>query len=170
MIDRIDIDDKYISGESARRRALIFDFAKKNGFSLHKKILNDNNLWLIDGLSKEMPRSKLETYTHFATQVVYKNAECARIAGEAVGGGIVTGILQGDRVNQYFVQAARHWINYDTIPDGSVAAIDFTAGHTIDLKEGNFDILTLRMQNLSQLLEAAGKLYGGVWSEFSAKV
>ncbi len=75
------------------------------------------------------------------------------------------GVLESQNAPYRLVKGADNYaVNFDQQDDGSVLAIDLTAGTNVDLGARHFDVLLLRGENLTDLLGKLGMLYGGNWS------
>lgn len=155
---------------AARQRSLE-GFRIANGYTEHIHKILGKELLLLDFSSwTAVPSDRLRLYVgeHIAAsqkrrgEVVGIHNRCYDVADEAVAARVATGTIVAHRGTQEFVGFDDHCMNTDSLPDGTVLAIDLAASERKFNNQGP-DILAIRARDIGQLCSRVGRLYGGSW-------
>lgn len=153
-------------GESKENRARIAAVAKREGLVSRIVPLLGKKLLLLDLPSAQpFPQDRLEGYIahHIHASRRSIHGRCFYIALAAKQMKRAKGIMQADDLSQESIFWREHTINFDVLPDKTVAGVDLIASDTLDGNQGNLDVLVVRAANPRQLCARIGQIYSGTW-------
>ncbi|MBI2021494.1 hypothetical protein HYS93_01260 [Candidatus Daviesbacteria bacterium] len=156
--------------QSQKKNGMIKEFAVRHNLALDRFSLNGRSLLIVG--DQELPDLKpadLKRYIDESFQVDTKvvTTQCYDVAKAAQQRGSAKSRLHSKGGTSEFSGYGNHCLNLDTLQDGSLVAVDFTAAENIDYHQGNFAVFAIRASSQEELIARLNKLYGGQWSEIT---
>jgi hypothetical protein len=156
----------YRREQFAKNMARIDSFADRTGLAKRTLPALGKRILLLDLVSAPpLAEEKIEGY--MAQHLVARQRgivnNCFDIAKAARDAGRASGTMHANSGTDEFTGWGNHCINFDLLTDTTTVAVDLTASHNIDLRQGELDVLALRAADIGELCLQVGELFGGQW-------